>query len=145
MTRAAIDDNHHKGLLARNSVSGEALDLTGDDLTTANPLHVSIVDSVGTQITSFGTPSSSTATKTSVTATTTSGIALASNTARRGATIQNEGSAIAFLAFGTTASTSSYTIQIASGGYYEFPYNYTGAVSVITSAGTAVLRITELT
>jgi hypothetical protein len=48
---------------------------------------------------------------------------------------------------GATASTTSYTLQIASGGYYESPFNgiYTGAVDGITSASTAQLRITELT
>lgn len=70
---------------------------------------------------------------------------LASNANRLGFTIYNEGSAICYMKLGATASTTSYTCQIASGGYYECPFNYTGAVDGITSASTAQLRITELT
>lgn len=70
---------------------------------------------------------------------------LASNSNRRGATIYNEGSAICYMKLGATASTTSYSCQIASGGYYEVPFGYTGAIDGITSAGTAQLRVTELT
>ena len=45
---------------------------------------------------------------------------------------------------GSTASTTSYTLQIAVGGYYEVPFGYTGAIDGITSSGTAQLRVTEL-
>jgi hypothetical protein len=70
---------------------------------------------------------------------------LASNANRLGATIYNEGSAICYMKLGSTASTTSYTLQIASGGYYEIPFGYTGAIDGITSSGTAQLRVTELT
>lgn len=70
---------------------------------------------------------------------------LASNANRLGATIYNEGASTCFMKLGATASTTSYSCQIASGGYYEVPFEYTGAIDGITSSGTAQLRVTEIT
>jgi hypothetical protein len=70
---------------------------------------------------------------------------LASNSNRLGATIYNEGAAICYMILGSTATTTSYTLQIQVGGYYEIPFGYTGAIFGITSAGTAQLRVTEIT
>jgi len=86
----------------------------------------------------------STPTQSSVSVTNASTTILAANTARRGATLFNEGAAICYMKLGATASTSSYTLQIVSGGYYELPFGYTGIITGITSSGTAQLRITEL-
>ena len=69
---------------------------------------------------------------------------LASNSNRLGATIYNEGAAICYMILGSTATTTSYTIQLQVGSYYELPFAYTGAIAGITSAGTAQLRVTEL-
>jgi len=69
---------------------------------------------------------------------------LASNSNRLGATIYNEGAAICYMILGSTATTTSYTLQIQVGGYYEVPFGYTGAIFGITSAGTATLRVTEI-
>ncbi len=77
--------------------------------------------------------------------TTTAAVVLAANTARRGGIVYNESGAIVYLAFGTTATLTAYTVQIAVSGNYEVPFNYTGALWGITSAGTAVMRVTELT
>lgn len=87
----------------------------------------------------------STPSQSSVSVTVASTSILASNANRLGATIYNEGSAICYMKLGVTATTGSYTLQIASGGYYEVPFSYTGAIDGITSSGTAQLRITELT
>lgn len=87
-----------------------------------------------------GTGTSSTANITNVSST-----ALASNSNRRGATFQNEGTATVYLKLGATASTTSYTVQIREGSYYEVPYGYVGIIDAITSASTATLRVTELT
>ena len=86
-----------------------------------------------------------TPTQTSVSVTNTNTVVLASNVNRLGATMYNEGSATCYLKLGATATTSAYTVQMASGGYYEVPYGYTGAIDGITSASTAQLRITEVT
>lgn len=70
---------------------------------------------------------------------------LALNADRLGATIYNEGAATCYLKLGATASITSYTLQIVTGGYYEVPFDYTGIIDGITSAGTAQLRVTEIT
>jgi hypothetical protein len=38
-----------------------------------------------------------------------------------GRAVFNDSTAVLYLKFGATASTSSYTVQLASNGYYEFP------------------------
>jgi len=52
--RAAIDANHHKGLIVSDSIDHTPLDVTGEELANARPAHVAIVDGSGNQITSFG-------------------------------------------------------------------------------------------
>ena len=100
----------------------------------------SITNTVTTKEVRSATPSQSSP---SVTNASTS--ILASNANRLGATIWNEGAAICYTKMGATASITSYSVQIASGGYYEVPFGYTGAIDGITSSGTAQLRVTELT
>lgn len=70
---------------------------------------------------------------------------LASNANRKGATIHNAGSASVLVKLGAAASTTSYTVSIANNGYYEVPFNYTGIITGITSAGTATVYVTEIT
>lgn len=71
---------------------------------------------------------------------------LASNSARKNASFFNDSTAIAYLKLGATASTSSYTVQIASLGYYELPVDriYTGAIDCIWASANGNMRITEL-
>lgn len=88
---------------------------------------------------------SATGANTSPSITTASATVLASNANRLGGTIYNESGAVLYLLLGATASVTAYTLQVAVGGYYEIPFNYTGVIAGITSAGTAVLRVTELT
>lgn len=114
------------------STASALVDSTGVQYSGSNPIPTKEVRSV--------TPSQ---TSPSVGVTSTS--ILASNTSRLGATIYNEGSAICYTKLGVTASLTSYTLQIASGGYYEVPFGYTGAIDGITSASTAQLRVTEIT
>lgn len=52
--QANIDPNQHKGLIISNSITNATLVATGLSLTNAQPLHVAVVDSSGSQITSFG-------------------------------------------------------------------------------------------
>jgi hypothetical protein len=72
---------------------------------------------------------------------------LALSTSRYGATIFNDCDKTLYVALGSVAaSTSSYTVQVPAGGYYEVPFNYCGVVRGIWAAaptGNAV--ITELT
>lgn len=56
----------------------------------------------------------------------------------------NDSSAILYIKFGTTASTSSYTVQVAAGGYYEFPQQlYAGRVDGIWASANGNARTTE--
>jgi len=70
---------------------------------------------------------------------------MATNLSRLGGTIYNEGTAICYVKLGSTATTTSYSIQVQPGGYYEIPFSYIGQVDGITASGTALLRITTLT
>lgn len=72
---------------------------------------------------------------------------LSANTGRVGATFYNESDQNLYLKFGATASTISYTIKIAPGGYYEMPRPvYTGVIDGIWDSATgSAVRITELT
>lgn len=53
-TQPSINTDQTKSITALNSISGGSLTLTGLSLTNAQPLHVAIVDSSGSQVTSFG-------------------------------------------------------------------------------------------
>lgn len=89
----------------------------------------------------------STATLTNVSGSATTVSLLASNAGRKGAMVTNDSTASLYVKFGTTASTTSYTVLIPPGAYYEFPANtaiYTGAVDGIWSAANGAARITEL-
>jgi len=66
-----------------------------------------------------------------------------SSTGRLGCTIFNEGAGRLYVTLGTqTTSTSSYTVSIGSGEYYEIPMNYTGLIGgIFGSAGTAKVTV----
>ena len=70
---------------------------------------------------------------------------LASNNARKGVNVYNDSSSAMYLAFSSTASTSTYTVKISSGGYYEMTDPvYVGALSAVWDTATGNARITEL-
>ena len=72
------------------------------------------------------------------------GTIMTASTARLGGQIFNEGAGNLHITLGTaTTSTSSYTVRLSSGDYYEIPSNYTGLVGgIFATAGTA--RVTEV-
>jgi hypothetical protein len=87
-----------------------------------------------------------TSTITSVAASTSSTTILASNTARRNFYVYNDSTATMYLAFAATASTTSYTFQLApQQGYTLDSILYNGALSAVWSSATGNARITELT
>lgn len=87
----------------------------------------------------------STATKTSVAGATADTSILASKANRKGATIYNDSTAIMYISLGAAAaSTTSFTTQIAAGGYYEVPSYYTGAIRAVWSTATGNARVTEI-
>lgn len=71
---------------------------------------------------------------------------LASNASRKGAAVYNDSTAVLYLKLGATASTTSYTVQLVAGAYYELPTTsvYTGAIDGIWASATGNARITEL-
>lgn len=61
-----------------------------------------------------------------------------------GRTVFNDSTAVLYLKFGATASTSSYTVQVASNGYYEFPQPcYSGQVDGIWASANGFARVTS--
>jgi hypothetical protein len=66
------------------------------------------------------------------------------STGRLGCQIFSEGPGTLHVTLGTaTTSTSSYTVRLASGDYYEVPANYTGLIGgIFATAGTA--RVTQV-
>jgi hypothetical protein len=86
----------------------------------------------------------STATLTNVASSATNVTLKASNANRQHLTIFNDSTQVLYVKWGATASATSYTVQIAPGGYYEFPQPaYTGIVDGIWAAANGNARVTE--
>jgi hypothetical protein len=85
--------------------------------------------------------------KTAVDSGTSSVAILAANPDRVGAIIANTDANALYLDLsGGTASSTSYTVTVATGEYYELPYGYTGAVTGIWAVdGTGQALVTEFT
>jgi hypothetical protein len=66
-----------------------------------------------------------TATLSNVASSATSVTVLATNTSRLGCSIQNDSTEVLYLKFGTTASSTSYTVKMAADAHYEVPFGYT--------------------
>lgn len=90
-------------------------------------------------------PKSATGTVTSVNDTNVSTTCLASNASRLGATVKNDSTVVMYVKFGATASSSSFTVSLAAGDYYEVPFRYTGIIDCIwASDASGAARITEM-
>lgn len=90
-----------------------------------------------------------TGTLSNVASSATSVTVLAANAERIGATITNDSSALLYLKFGATASTTSYTVVLAGAAsapfsYYEVPAGYTGIIDGIWASATGNARVTEI-
>lgn len=84
------------------------------------------------------------ATVTRVASSATSVTLKALNSGRRTLAIYNESTAVLYVKFGTTASATDYTVQLASGGYYESPQPcFRGRVDGIWSAANGAAQVTE--
>jgi hypothetical protein len=91
---------------------------------------------------------SSTGTKSNVAGSASSVTILASNTSRKWAVFYNDSTQIWYLdVTGGTSSTTSYTVQVPSQGYFELLGSpvYTGAVTGIQSSANGNMRVTEFT
>lgn len=115
------------------------VDSTGAPITDANPLPVdgSIV---------IAPVDSNTGTLSNVSGSITSGTILAANTARLGASVYNDSSAILYLRLSSgTASATSFTVKMQPEDYYEVPFSYVGAITGVWASATGAARVTEFT
>ena len=64
--------------------------------------------------------------------------------ARLGATIMNDSTQVLYVKLGKVASTTSYTVQLATMTYYEVPFGYTGQIDGIWAAANGTARLTEV-
>jgi hypothetical protein len=87
----------------------------------------------------------STATVTQVACSTTSAQLLASNSARKGAAIFNDTAVVALVKFGTTASTTSFTVKLPAGTVYDLsgPEIYYGRIDCVLASSTGNVYVTE--
>lgn len=85
------------------------------------------------------------ATLSNVSSSASNGTLLASNADRIGVLIVNDSTATLYLKYGATASTSSYSVKMEPGSYWEMPQPiYTGIIDGIWSSANGSARITEL-
>lgn len=91
------------------------------------------------------TATSTTATRSDVAGNAASTTLLASNAARKGATIFNDSTALLYVKFGTTASATDFTVKMFPGDYYEVPFGYSGRIDGIWASAAGNARMTELT
>lgn len=107
-----------------------------------SPLHVTSDGSLRVD----GLRRASTATLSNVNDAAVSTTILASNAARLGATVYNDSTVALYLKFGSSASTTSFTVKLAADQYYEVPFGYTGILTGIWASDAAgAARVTELT
>jgi hypothetical protein len=88
---------------------------------------------------------SSTGTVTQVASSATSVTLLASNVARRGATIYNDSIKKLYVKLGATASLTSYTKQLDMDECWEIPFGYTGVIDGLWVLANGNAYVTELT
>jgi hypothetical protein len=89
----------------------------------------------------------STAARSNITSATAESTFLAANSARMGAMLFNDATANSYVGLSTVAvSTTSYSVKMPPGGYYELPFAYTGMIRGMwdTSGVTGSMRITEI-
>ncbi len=89
---------------------------------------------------------SSSAALTTVTATSSASVMIAANTSRRGLIVQGSTAFPVFIAYSTLVATSSqYTVNIPLGNMWEMPPPiFTQGIGIVTSSGSAVVQVTEL-
>lgn len=94
---------------------------------------------------SFVPPSASSASVTSVAGSTSSVTLLAANGSRKGALFVNDSTSDCYLKYGATASTSSFTVKISAGSFYNMPTpTFTGIIDCIWDSATGSMLITEM-
>lgn len=91
-------------------------------------------------------PTSTASSTSNVTATGSATTLLAANSNRKGATIYNDSNKNLYVKLGSGASTTSFTVKMVKGAYYEVPFNYRGIITGIwDTSPSGVARVTEVT
>lgn len=104
---------------------------------------ITVVNPDGTNVGASG-QQSITATVTSVASALTPVLLLMFNENRRTASFFNDGTQILYLKFGLNATTSTYTVQVPGGAFYELPQPcYTGSISGVWTTINGSVRVTE--
>jgi hypothetical protein len=90
---------------------------------------------------------STTGTASNVAASVTVVTLLAANSARDNATIYNDSTSNLYVKLGSAASSTSFTVLMLPGAYYELPIQrmYTGIITGVWASATGNARVTELT
>lgn len=140
-TGASTSALQTSGNATLTAISGQLPPALGPQSTAAS---LSIVPATGA-VFSVTTATSTTGTPTSVPAATSSTTLLASNAARKGATIWNDSLFDLKVGLFTGASNSSFTALLRTQAGYEVPSNYTGIITGIWSGAVGNARVTELT
>lgn len=84
------------------------------------------------------------ATLSTVAASATAVVLLVHNNLRKNVTVYNDSTSAMYLAYDTTVSTSSFTVKILSGGYWEMPLPvYAGQIDVMWDSAVGNARVTE--
>jgi hypothetical protein len=123
--------------LIDNSISGSE---TQVDVVAALPAGTNNIGDVDIA----STPKVTSATLENVASSATNVTLFDSNAAAKGRMIHNDSTAVLYVKFGATATSSSYTVKMASDSYYEFPEPvYTGIVDGIWASANGSARCTE--
>jgi hypothetical protein len=124
--------------LIDNSISGSE---TQVDVVAALPAGTNNIGDVDIA----STPKVTSATLENVASSATNVTLFDSNAAAKGRMIHNDSTAVLYVKFGATATSSSYTVKMASDSYYEFPEPvYTGIVDGIWASANGSARCTEV-
>lgn len=141
------------GLVAGSAVVGgvELVDAAGTNKAAISAAGAIKVDNSGVTQPVSGTVTansgvSATSTLSNVPAVTASTSILASNSSRKAMYLYNDSSSAMYLKFGTTASTTSFTVKVPAANFFEMPTVpiYTGALTAVWDTATGNARITEL-
>jgi hypothetical protein len=84
---------------------------------------------------------------TSVSASASAVTILAASSSTKGIAVYNDSTVNMYLKMGASASTTSFTVKIPAGGYYESPAApiYTGIYTALWDSATGAARVTQLT
>lgn len=85
------------------------------------------------------------ATLTNVASSATSVTLLASNANRLSASIVNDSTQLLYIKCASAALSTSCIVKVASMGYFEVPFGYTGIITGIWASANGYARVTEVT